>query len=376
MLTASVIRSIIALPLLVVGVTVLGCRAAPRVGDGSVPRVITAGPSAIAAVATPGDGIYSPLGNVDDELRLAVDVQDIRALTNAANEGRPLPVDAIFAIYQHSRNLRGTGAVPSLRAFARAEARGLDFPEAALFFGSNTFLDDTVIDTVTATGSATGYTPAQQRAATQQALQRLLYYASLQQLRGAIPQIESRAVDPAAGAPHQVDAAWAIAVGFPDGGSYPRSLAAAARRAEARFHREGAIDRPLREALARAQRAAAVASMSEFSAAQREVEGRLAAIFYLDTVGQLDDAVRAAEAGDKERAQESQAAGLHSYMTIQPLVARADPAADLSVVRSFRADPAGLSSARRDDTVNALNRTLTALGLTDQDRVTRANFRS
>jgi hypothetical protein len=363
----------------------LGCQTQPRAADapdqqrGPRSDAISRDPSPAASPAvgpaTLGDDIYTPVGNVDEELRLAADYQDINALSAAVNEGQPLPTDAIFAIYQNSPNLRGTGQIRSLRAFARSDAAAQTFPEAAQFFGSSNFLDDTVIDTVTASGSAAGYTPLQQRPALQQAILRILSYASLQQLRAALPRAQVRATDPGTGAPHNVDAAWAIYVGPPDGGSYPRSLGAVARRLETRFHREGSIDRPLREALQRAQRAAANGSASELAAAQRDAEARYAAISYLATAQLLDDAAQAAESGNRNQALVSQAEGLHCYMTIQPVVARADSAADQAVVRYFRADPVALNATSRDAALNALNRTLSALGLTDQDRLTRANFR-
>jgi hypothetical protein len=148
-----------------------------------------------------------------------------------------------------------------------------------------------------------------------------------------------------------------------------------ARRLETRFHREESIDRPLREALQRAQRAAGNGSASELAAAQRDAEARFAAISYLATAQLLDDAAQAAESGNRNQALVSQAEGLHCYMTIQPIVARADSAADQAVVRYFRADPVALNATSRDAALTALNRTLSALGLTDQDRLTRADFR-
>jgi len=334
-----------------------------------------ASPVAASGGNTPGDGVYTPAGNVDGYLQFGTDLQDITALTNAVNEGRPMPTQEIIGIYQNGKNfIGGNGQPRPLRAFARAENRAREFPEAAQFFGGNDFLDEPLMDAITLSGNAVSYSPAQQRQAIQKSVARILYYHTLQELRAAIPRIEAGNIDPASGAPHNVDEAWAIYMGAPDGTTYPRSLSATARSREQNFNREGAVDRPLREALQQAQRAAAAGNMAQFSAAQRDVESRLNAIFYLSAARYLNEALRAAQSGNMANAAATQAEGLYYYMTIQPLVARADPAADQSVVRYYRADPAALTAASRDETLNALNRTLTALGLTDQDRVTPANF--
>jgi len=372
----SICLLVVALGLVATGCGSKGPASGPDQPSGSRPD--SSAPTSASAVlpTTPGDDVYTPVGNVGEELRLAADSADISALVAAAvNEARPLPIDPIFAIYQSSRNLRGTGQIRSLRAFARSDAPAQTFPEAAQFFGNAGFLDEAVTDAITASGSATGYTTLQQQPAVQQAVQRILYYMSLQQLRAALPRAQARATDPEAGAPHNVDAAWAIYVGLPDSGTHSRPLAAVARRLETRFHREGAIDRPLREALQRAQRAAMNRDLSELAEAQRVAESRFNAIYYLTTAQLLDDAMQAAQSGDANQAVVSQAEGLHAYMTIQPLVARADSAADQSIVRYFRADPIALTPTTRDITLNALNRTLSALGLTDQDRLTRADLR-
>jgi hypothetical protein len=163
-------------------------------------------------------------------------------------------------------------------------------------------------------------------------------------------------------------------MGLPDGTSFPRSLSATARSREANFNREGAVDRPFLEALERAKQAAGAGNMSQFQAAQRDAESRLAAIFYLGGARYLNEALKAAQTGNVAGAGASQIEGLYYYMPIQPLVARADAAADQAVVAYYRADPATLTTARRDETLAALNRTLSALGLTDRDRVSPSDY--
>ena len=75
-----------------------------------------------------------------------------------------------------------------------------------------------------------------------------------------------------------------------------------------------------------------------------------------------------------ESAQVAIAEGLAFYQSIQPQVAKADPAADQAVVIYYKSDPSRLSVALRDSTLAALNRTVSALLLKQSDLVTPANF--
>jgi hypothetical protein len=135
------------------------------------------------------------VSNVDGYQYFAVDFQDISALTNAVNEGVPLPSSDILAIYERGKNFRTpAGELRSLRAFARADARAREFPEAAAFYGSGTFLDAPVVQAIAGVGSASGYSPAQRRQVIQKGIQRILYYHVLQELSAALPKIEAIAL--------------------------------------------------------------------------------------------------------------------------------------------------------------------------------------
>ena len=70
------------------------------------------------------------------------------------------------------------------------------------------------------------------------------------------------------GAPQNVDEAWAIYMGTPQGTGFPSSLSATAVSREMNFKREGTVDRPLREALQRAQQAAAAGQHGRLSGCQ------------------------------------------------------------------------------------------------------------
>ena len=169
------------------------------------------------------------------------------------------------------------------------------------------------------------------------------------------------------GAPQNVDEAWAIYMGMPQGTGFPSSLSGTAVNRETNFRRAGTVDRPLREALQRAQKAAAAGNMADFQAARREAESRLNAIFYLSTARYLHESLQMAQGSNRDAAPVQQVEGLSFYLTIQPKVAAADAAADQAIVAYFRAAPDSLTVARRNEALAALNRAATALGPQPRD---------
>ena len=166
-------------------------------------------------------------------------------------------------------------------------------------------------------------------------------YWMLQELMTAEMRLRDGNTGPT-GAPQNIDEAWAIYMGMPEGTGFPFSISATAASRESDFKRDGTVDRPLREALQRAQRAAGAGDMAGFQGARREAESRLDAAFYLSTARSLNEALRTARGSDSDAAPAQQVEGLTFYSTIQPKVAAADAGADQAVVAYFRAAPAAL----------------------------------
>lgn len=73
-------------------------------------------------------------------------------------------------------------------------------------------------------------------------------------------------------------------------------------------------------------------------------------------------------AGNYGNAAVNQAEALAYYRTIQPTVAKADPAVDRMLMEYFNAEPSTLSPERRDDVLNAFNNVFGALMLKPTDR--------
>ncbi|MCX6024543.1 MAG: hypothetical protein NTZ05_22990 [Chloroflexi bacterium] len=358
-------------------VSISGVVEARPAGPPPTPVPMTAEQTALATAAgvTKGDGILTPGGNVNIYQLISFDVAEINRLTDLVNDGHPLPNSDVLAIYEGARIAKIGQTVRPLRAFAIAPARATDFPDEAAYYKTPTFLDQPVISAIVGLGPSGSYTPAQKRQAIQKGILRILRYFSVQELLAGEAKLAAGNVDPATGAPHNVEEAWAIYVGAEQSGKYPFSLANTALSREANFGRDDALDKPLREALARAQKAALAKDMPGFAQAKADYLSRMNAIFYLSTARYLHEPVKSVQAGNPQQAQAQLMEGSSYYMTIQPTVAKADAASDRTLTAFFQTPPAQLTAASRDQALEALNRAADALGLKAGDRVAASDFK-
>ena len=312
--------------------------------------------------ASPPDGIYTPFTNRLIYQLIGSDYQAIVALTNQIRDGTPLPAGEIMTIYEQAKVARIGEASRPLRAFAQDPARADEFPESAAYFGSATFLDDPVADAIAGVRSAEGHTMEQRRQAIQKGMQRILYYWVIRYVDQAGDTLN----------PGLVDEAWAIYVGAEVEGRYPNSLANTVVSRESNFGRPGTIDVPLRQALSRAQRAAADKDAAAYAAAARQVYSRFHTFSYLGTVRHLQEPVESVGKGDLTKAAVQLVEGISDDRTIQPIVARADPAANARLESYFAARPGDLTVQMRNDALDALNGVAAALLLEPADIVTPA----
>ncbi|MBI3979071.1 MAG: hypothetical protein HY331_12880 [Chloroflexi bacterium] len=354
--------------------------------SGSVSASVSSAPEAkatsVGAAATPqaaattkGDGVFTPTSNVDIYQLISLDVAEIAGLTNVVTQGKPLPAQEILAIYEQGKFAKIGDKTRPLRGFSTNANRPKDFPDEAAFYKSPTFLDDPVIAAINGTGPAASYTPAQRRQAIQKGIQRILYYWSVQELMGAQTKLRDGNVDPASGAPHNVGEAWAIYVGAEKDGKYPYSLAATAQSREGNFERPGTIDKPMREAFARAIKAALDKHVEGFTQARADILSRYNALFYLASARYLNESVKSVQAGKPDDAVVQLMEGFSFYQTIQPKVAGVDAAADRTLVAFYQSSPSKPTMADRDQALAALNRAADALALKAGDRVSPAAFK-
>ena len=260
-------------------------------------------------------------------------------------------------MYEAGKHTRIGNQSRTLRSFAINPRRASDFPDAAEFYGSSSFLESPVNNAIRKRGEAEDYTDAQRRQAIQKGVLRILYHWAKfymiiggQQMRSGL-----------------IDEAWAVYVGEEVDGEYPNSLSALARAREGNFGREGTIDIPLREAMERARQAADAGDETAFDAAARDVYSRFNAIFYLATVRYIGISLTDVEEGTDPGTHQVEA--LAFYQSIQPEVAKADPSADETIIAYVTADATDITTESRDEALAALNRTASALLLTEDDLI-------
>ena len=323
--------------------------------------LIPAGLIAETSGPTVSDGIYTPTTNREIYQKISSDYQEIVALTNLVNLGRPLPAAEIMLLYEVGMHSRIGPNSRTLRGFARDPRRAEEYPDSAAFYESTIFLDSPISNAIRQRGEAEEYTPAQRQQAIQKGVLRIVYHWAKRYMFLGIERMSSRLVDEA----------WAVYVGEQVNGEYPNSVAATALKLEGNFGREGTIDVPLREAMDRARQAADDMDEAAINTAAQEVYSRFNATFYLGTVKYLNEAFKRAEANNAYGAGIAQVEGLGYYRSIQPEVAKANAAADETIVAYFQAAPDQLTASSRDAALAALNSTASELLLEQSDLVTR-----
>ena len=307
---------------------------------------------------TKSDGYFSATTNREIYQKIPSDYQEIAALTNVIKEGQPLPAADILLMYEAGKHARLGPQSRTLASFARDPRRADDFPDAAEYYGSSSFLQNPVNNAIRKRAEAAEYTDAQRRQAIQKGVLRILYHWAKFYMIIGNEQMRSGLIDEA----------WAVYVGEEVDGEYPNSVSALARAREANFGREGAVDIPLRQAMERARQAAEAGDRAALNTATQEVYSRFNAIFYLATVRYIG--ITQSDVAEGKDHGTHQVEALAFYQSIQPDVAKADPEADATIVAYLEAEASGITAASRDSALAALNSTASALLLTEDDLVT------
>jgi len=320
--------------------------------------------------ASAADGIYTPFTNRLIYQSIASDYQELVRISNAvlnvpdvawtSNAAPPSAAD-ILKIYEEPVHANINGSYRRLRGFTFEPARATEFPIATAFYGTSSFLDTPIIDAIARIRSAENYTPNQRRQAIQKGALNIMRHWTARYIDNGGRLMNAG----------QVDEAWAVYMGLPGpNNDYPNGLSQLARTREANFNRVGTVDTPFRQALSRAQRAAAGQDAEAYAAAAREAHSRLSAIFYLGTVRYLNEPLVSASAGDGDTAATQLVEGLSFYRSLQPEVATAMPEVDRTIVAFFNTPATDLTTALRDSAVAALNSAASILLLNDSDLVT------
>ncbi len=328
--------------------------------DGARGLTIPTGLSAETEGPTASDGYYTATTNREIYQKISTDYQEIVKLSNQVNEGKPLPAVEIWLMYEAGSHTRMGNSSRTLRSFATGTAPSTYSPDSAEFYGSTSFLDSPISNSIRGRGEAENYSDAQKRQAIQKGALRVLYHwAKFYMLIGQ-DRSSSRLIDEA----------WAIYVGEEVNGVYPNSVAAVAKAREGNLGSQGTIDIPLRQALDRARQAADDMDADALETATQEVFSRFNAIFYLSTVRYIGRVYDDAQAGDRDALGIHQVEALAFYQSIQPDVAKADPSADETIMACLTGEPSAITVASRDGALAALNGVAADLLLEQSDLVT------
>jgi hypothetical protein len=319
--------------------------------------------------ASAADGIYTPFTNRTIYQLIASDYQELVKISNEVlsvpdtawtSNAAPPTTAAILKIYEEPVHATSDGTFRRLRGFTFEPARATEFPVATAFYGTSSFLDTPMIDAIARIRGADAYTPNQRRVAIQTGAQNILRHWTARYIDNGGRLMNAG----------QVDEAWAVYMGLPGpANDYPNGLSQIARVREATLNRVGTIDTPFRQALSRAQRAAAGGDSESYGVAAREAHSRLSALFYLGTVGNMNEPLVTIGNGDADTAAAQLIEGLGYYRSLQPEVATAMPEVDRTIVAYFNTPATDITTAQRDAAVAALNSAASVLLLNANDLV-------
>lgn len=292
----------------------------------------TAPAGADAGSVTKGADGYTPVSDVTAHAAIGLDAKEIRGFMEPATSGGTVDWAAAATIFAEGKNSKkGDGQLRALAALAP------DDPVTTV-----------VSDAIGGTGSAAGAADPVRRQKVDKGITVILERKVLAELDAAVEKVADGKTDPASGAPHNVDEAWAF---YTAEGHGP--AATAAKRA-GDFKKDGKVHEAVIAALSAAQSAATAGDAAALESAVADVEAALDYIFYLATFKYLDtkdDAVTRAE-------------GETFYLAIQPELRREAAEADTAITGAFASNQAAAGRS-------ALNgpATLAVLGIGHEERV-------
>lgn len=217
-------------------------------------------PAAQAAKTETTGTAYEAVSNVDAHAAIGADAAEIRTLLEPAAEGGKADFAAAASIWSQGGNsLHGDGTPRTLAELVE------DSP-----------LGEHVADALAGNGSAADLDAAERRQWIDKGIAVALARKTIGELESAAEKVDAGEVDPAEGAPHNVDEAWAF---FTAQGEGP--AATAEKRAADYGLAADALTAPVLAALADAQGAALDGDADALAAATERAEGALNRVFAL-----------------------------------------------------------------------------------------------
>jgi uncharacterized cupredoxin-like copper-binding protein len=293
---------------------------------------------------TPSVGIggYEPVSDVSAHAQVSEDVAEINGLLGSA----PYDYDTIKAIYEQGKHsVNADGSVRTIAGFARdAERSEPIWNDYTSYYSDDVWLDTFVMAAIEGAGPFAGEPDDVRKQGIQKGIQNQVMVAWMfHELVEAMAKAEAGNFDPASGAPHNWDEAWAFYHGTaPDHAPY----ATANKRGE-NFGTGTAVNDAILAAMQRGRDALVAGNAAEAREAYDEVVDQVQITYVQAAIRYARQMTEALEAGDAAKARVEQAEGWAFFRVTEPLIAKADPDVASTVVRHFdlanppaEADPA------------------------------------
>jgi len=310
-----------------------GSVSASGTGSASASGTGSASASGTGSVS-PGSAGFTPVSDVAPHAAIGQDISKVKELMAPAKEAKPVDWAAVRMV------ITAGGASKKSDGSARTLETLVDAPDTVAF----------VLAAVDGNGGSAGASDAVRAQRVDKGISVLLAAKVRDELAAAATKVGEKNLDPASGAPHNVDEAWAF---YTAGGN---GLASTAEKRAADFKREGKVNEPVIAALAAAQAAAVAGDAAALAAAMTDVSNAVNYVFYLATHKYLDTE------GDEV----TKAEGESFYLGIKPAVGGAAPSADDAVVAAFTSGDAAAGRAALHQPA-----VLAALSVSDDERVDR-----
>jgi hypothetical protein len=329
--------------------------------SGSASASASASASGTAAAQSTGLGGYEPVSDVEQHANVTL---DICAIDELLPEEGPLDDESIAEIYTEGGNsTTSEGEARTLAGFASTERDEPIWNDYVGHFGDPVWLDTFVTDAIGASGPFEGEPDPVRRQGIQKGVRNQIMVAwMLHELVSAAGKVEAGEIDPAEGAPHNWDEAWAFYHGA-DPSCAPYSTADS--RGE-NFGTGTAVNEAILAAMQEGQQATLAGDSEATQTALDEVLRQVTITYVQATIRYAAQMEAALGEGDEESARVQQAEGWSFWRVIEPLVAGVDADAAASITAVY--DLAGAPSAAAADVLAAIESTYTGLDI-DPDEV-------
>lgn len=305
--------------------------AGPASGSGSGSGLASgSGSGSASAVADRETGMlalgeYEPVSDVSAHALVSADVCAINELLDAET----IDFDAVRAGYRDGgASVNADGSVRTLAGFATTERDEPIWNAYVAYFDDPAWLDSFVVAAIDGSGPFAGEAePVRRQGVQKGVMNQILVAWTVHELVAALQKAEAGEIDPAEGAPHNWDEAWAFYHGArPDCAPY----ATADKRGE-NFATGSATNERILAAMQTGQDALVAGDVDTARAASEEVLRGLQTTYLQATWRYASQVDAALAAGDAAEARVAQSEGWAFYRVIAPMVAAADADADATI---------------------------------------------